>query len=105
MGDRTPKTIIADDSTALSPEELERLGIVIDDERNRSFRREFDRCDDKGRPTSDSELLEMAWVIIACASDWGGGSCAEWRESAEKWRDKYHATLPVGAPEKDKAPE
>ncbi len=39
-------------------------------------------------------LLEMAWVVIANASDWTDETRSEWREAAERWRDAYHKTLP-----------
>jgi len=44
-------------------------------------------------PTDD--LLETAWVIIA--NSYGGNwdmAGKDWREAAERWRDKYHETLP-----------
>lgn len=44
------------------------------------------------------DLLEAAWGIIANAygGDWSLASEASgWKKAAEKWRDKYHAQLPV----------
>ena len=46
--------------------------------------------------TQPDDLLEMAWIVIANASDWisEGKQQAEWREAAERWRDAYFASLP-----------
>jgi len=45
------------------------------------------------------ELLYDAWCVIANASDWNAlpvdGFATKWRESAERWRDKWHETLDV----------
>ena len=48
--------------------------------------------------TPGDDQLEMAWVVIANASDWdlGGKQPAEWREAAERWRDAYFALLSNG---------
>ena len=42
------------------------------------------------------DLTEMAWVVIANASDWilKGKQHTEWREAAARWRDAYFASLP-----------
>ena len=42
------------------------------------------------------ELAEQAWVVIANASDWDEENRREWREAAERWRDAYFLTLPIG---------
>ena len=34
--------------------------------------------------------LEMAWGVIANATDWDRDDRSEWRTAAERWRDKYH---------------
>lgn len=41
------------------------------------------------------ELLELAWGLIANAQggNWDAAS-PEWREAAERWRDRYHEVLP-----------
>ena len=41
------------------------------------------------------DLLEVAWGIIANANggDWDKAT-PEWRGAAERWRDRYFATLP-----------
>ena len=45
--------------------------------------------------TPGDDQLEMAWVIIANASDWiqEGKHQAEWRKAAKRWRDAYFASL------------
>ncbi len=45
--------------------------------------------------TSGDDQLEMAWVVIANASDWmlKGKQHTEWVEAAERWRDAYFASL------------
>lgn len=40
-----------------------------------------------------TDLLEIAWCVIANASDWDNPDRTEWRKAAERWRDKYHQTL------------
>jgi len=39
------------------------------------------------------DLLYEAWVVIANAPGWNTDT--EWQQAAERWRDKYHATLAV----------
>ena len=43
-----------------------------------------------------NDLLDAAWAVIANVSGgvWDAQS-AEWRETAERWRDKYFAQLAV----------
>jgi len=43
------------------------------------------------RQTDD--MLEMAWGVIANATDWDRDDRAEWRAAAERWRDRYHEHL------------
>ena len=45
--------------------------------------------------TPGDDQMEMAWVVIANASDWiqEGKQQAEWRKAAERWRDAYFASL------------
>lgn len=40
------------------------------------------------------ELAETAWILIANAGqgDWSR-EASDWRTSAEKWRDRYHAAI------------
>lgn len=61
-------------------------------------------------PTTRAALmdhLELAWGIIANASDWadmgGKGLTArrEWQAAAERWRDEYHAILDGNLPAMD----
>ncbi len=42
-----------------------------------------------------NDLLEMAWVVIANASDWNTEDKdeSEWLVAARRWRDDYHGTL------------
>ncbi len=42
------------------------------------------------------DLLEVAWGIIANANggDWDKAT-PEWKEAAERWRDRYFAVLPA----------
>ena len=46
--------------------------------------------------STDSDLLETAWGIIANANegDWDKAT-PEWRRAAERWRDEWFATLPA----------
>ena len=47
------------------------------------------------------DALELAWGIIANASDWNidegdtpcGKKAKEWQNTAARWRDRYHALL------------
>lgn len=41
------------------------------------------------------ELLDLAWGVIANASDWNGGTPQQqtWRVAAVRWRDRYHEHL------------
>lgn len=50
-------------------------------------------------PMNDLDLLELAWGLIANASDgdWSRESL-NWRETAEKWRDLYHQRLKLLEP-------
>lgn len=54
---------------------------------------------EKKRADGYMDQLEMAWGIIANASDWmlpdgaGVSPPGEWREAAERWRDGYHLAL------------
>ena len=43
---------------------------------------------------AEMDLLEMAWGVIANAdsADWNDPD-NEWRQAAERWRDRYHAAL------------
>jgi len=46
----------------------------------------------------EKELLGLAWGLIANAygGDWGDApTISGWKEAAERWRDRYHATLRV----------
>jgi len=54
--------------------------------------------DDEQNAKGIGDLNEIAWGIIANVSggDWSKQS-AEWREAAERWRDKYHASLGIPA--------
>lgn len=58
-----------------------------------------EREQDVERTRHDPEhMLEMAWGIIANASDWrmseeGFSKSDEWVEAAERWRDNYHEWL------------
>ena len=45
--------------------------------------------------TPGDDLLEMAWVVIANASDWDDSPQGSWRAAAERWRDAYFATLGI----------
>ncbi len=42
------------------------------------------------------DMLELAWGIIANATDWDRDDRAEWRAAAERWRDRYHEMLGGG---------
>jgi len=33
--------------------------------------------------------IEMAWGVIANATDWDRDDRVEWRAAAERWRDEY----------------
>jgi hypothetical protein len=40
------------------------------------------------------EALELAWGLIANASDWNMKNRTDWRKAAERWRDThYHPHL------------
>ena len=57
---------------------------------------------DKEKLDEKDELLEAAWGIIANAygGDWDLASKESgWKAAAERWRDKYHNTLPAGTAE------
>ncbi len=57
-------------------------------------RRRRDLVDVKRIVTCEhDDLLEIAWGIIANATDWDLDDRAEWRVAAERWRDRYHDTL------------
>lgn len=48
----------------------------------------------KTKMSESQDLLESAWGIIANAHEGNWDKATkEWREAAEKWRDKYHNTL------------
>ncbi len=38
-------------------------------------------------------MLEMAWVILANATDWDRSERSEWITAAQKWRDDYFRFL------------
>ncbi len=42
----------------------------------------------------NDDLTEMAWGIIANASDWDDETRQEWVDAAVRWRDAYFTTLP-----------
>ena len=52
-------------------------------------------------PAALKDELELAWGIIANASDWNidegdtpcGKKAKEWQNAAARWRDRYHALL------------
>lgn len=46
-------------------------------------------------PRDHIDELEFAWTIIANAyhGDWNSYAPTDWREAAEKWRDRYHEIL------------
>ena len=47
---------------------------------------------------TDDDLIEAAWGLIAFAySTPDAHDKADWREAAERWRDRYHTRLDVGA--------
>ena len=49
------------------------------------------------------DLADAAWGLIANA--YGGNwdlASHEWREAAERWREKYHKSLPEPGPFDDK---
>ncbi len=52
-------------------------------------------CDDQDEDQPDDPMYE-AWCVIANAwdGDWSRAS-AEWRAAAERWRDRWFATLTV----------
>ena len=37
----------------------------------------------------DETSIELAWVVIANATDWNREDCVDWRVAAERWRDRY----------------
>ena len=51
--------------------------------------------------TSTDDMLYTAWSIIANARDWleTDDQAQVWVDAAERWRDKWHETLPEPTPE------
>lgn len=45
--------------------------------------------------TQPDDILMEAWGVIANARDWGADDLQGevWRSAAERWRDRWHATL------------
>lgn len=58
------------------------------------LREDHDLDDEEPEPDPGQELLYTAWTVIANASggDWMKQT-PEWREAAERWRDRFHDSL------------
>lgn len=54
-----------------------------------------------GKREALDDLLYRAWAVIANASNWlaDDSQSSEWVGAAIRWRDDYHATLPVALSE------
>lgn len=60
-----------------------------------------EHCGEIENEKKKDELLELAWGLIANANEGNWDDVKQdWRIAAEKWRDKYHESLPKGEKEK-----